>query len=340
MDMTELMHDAPVAIPGRPFGRIVRSVLGYALLIAVMCCTPLILLLPVAVFFCGVRNGRIAAWLTFILAAALAAGMVNVTTAPKDLNLEIALLASVVLGIGLPALITLPLVERNGSFGSIVTGGLGVSAAGLAIAEYGARALGAVSPYGAMLQQFQHVSEQMLAEYQKQPLPFGAMTQLRQAAAWDLRIVPAMLLIVVILSLVLSTLLFGRIRAWFEFIRTRVVSPSNSAYFFRNLSLPEWLPVAFVIGGLTPFLSGLAQTIAANILAATLFLFFLQGAAIVRAILVAIGVTPLGNVFALILMLLLMPMTLFMLTIAGLFDPFFDFRKFRRKDDSHESHTD
>src|SRR5437870_7081839 len=139
--VTDVMHDAPVAIPERPFGRIVRSVLGYALLTAAMSCTPLMLLLPVAIFFCAIRNGRVTTWLTFILGVALTLGMVRLTTPPKDLNLEIAMLASVVLGIGLPALIVSPLLERNGSFGSLVTGGLGVSTAGLTLAEFGARSL-------------------------------------------------------------------------------------------------------------------------------------------------------------------------------------------------------
>ncbi len=335
--MTDVMQDAPVEIPGRPFGRIVRSVFSYALLIGVMSFPPFTLLLPAAVFFCGTRNGRAATWLAFLLGAALAAGVVNVSTAPKELNLEIAGLASVVLGIGLPALVTLPLIERNGSFGNVLASGLGVSMAGIALAEYGGRLLGGVSLYAGTVKQFQVFSERTLAEYQKQSLPFGAMSQMRQVFAWEMKVIPAILLMIVVIALVLSILLFGRVRAWLEFIRTREVSPANSVYLFRNLSLPEWLPFAFVLGGLTPFLSGLPQVIAANILAVTLFLFFLQGAAVLRAILTAIGVGVLGNVFAFTLTLLLVP---FMFIIAGLFDPFFDFRKFRRKDDSNESHTD
>jgi hypothetical protein len=74
-----------------------------------------------------------------------------------------------------------------------------------------------------------------------------------------------------------------------------------------------------------------------------LFLYLLQGLAIFRSLLAAIGINGVGLLFAFLLLGFLTftaGVAPILLTIAGLFDSFFDFRKFRRKDDSNESHTD
>jgi hypothetical protein len=74
-----------------------------------------------------------------------------------------------------------------------------------------------------------------------------------------------------------------------------------------------------------------------------LFLYFLQGLAIFRSLLAAVGINGLGLFFAFVFLGFLTctgGIAPILLTIAGLFDSFFDFRKFKRKDDSNESHTD
>jgi hypothetical protein len=84
------------------------------------------------------------------------------------------------------------------------------------------------------------------------------------------------------------------------------------------------------------------QRIGANILAVVTFLYLLQGLAIVRSLLAAAGAGFVGVTFA-YLMLGLLTLTgigPLLLSIAGLFDSFFDFRKFKRKDHSDESHLD
>jgi hypothetical protein len=86
------------------------------------------------------------------------------------------------------------------------------------------------------------------------------------------------------------------------------------------------------------------QKAAANTLAVVVFLYILQGLAIFRFMLVAVGAGVTGTLLAWTLLGFL---TLaggvgpLLLGVAGLFDPFFDFRHFKkRKDDSDESHSD
>jgi len=70
------------------------------------------------------------------------------------------------------------------------------------------------------------------------------------------------------------------------------------------------------------------------------FLYFLQGLAIFRSMLVSLGVSLFGTVVGFLLIAVLLSVAVLPLSITGLFDSFFDFRHFRRKDDSHEGHSD
>ena len=88
-------------------------------------------------------------------------------------------------------------------------------------------------------------------------------------------------------------------------------------------------------------MSGMSQQIGANVLAMVLFLYFLQGLAIFRSFVASTGVGAIGSLFAWMLLGLLMITGIapLLLCIAGLFDSFFDFRHFNRKDHSDESHS-
>jgi len=142
---------------------------------------------------------------------------------------------------------------------------------------------------------------------------------------------------------ILSLMMVGRLSAWRSF-KTAPVADSEvrRTYLFRNFALPEWLVIVFVAGGLAPLLSGLPQRIAANALALMTCLYVLQGLAIFRFMLVKAGAGYIGGLigFFLLGMICVTLVGVLMLTLAGLFDPFFDFRHLKRKDDSHESHTD
>ncbi|HXH40307.1 MAG TPA: hypothetical protein VNN08_16885, partial [Thermoanaerobaculia bacterium] len=98
---------------------------------------------------------------------------------------------------------------------------------------------------------------------------------------------------------------------------------------------------AFVIGGLSPLASGMVQQAGLNILAVVTFLYFLQGLAIFRSFVAATTTGAAGSLFAWSILIVLMAMIVgfFLLCIAGLFDSFFDFRHFNRKDHTDESHS-
>jgi hypothetical protein len=85
------------------------------------------------------------------------------------------------------------------------------------------------------------------------------------------------------------------------------------------------------------------QKVAANTLTVAVFLYVLQGLAIFRYLLIAMGAGMAGKMLGwlLLVFLTLTGVGPLLLGLAGLFDPFFDFRHFKkRKDDSHESHSD
>jgi uncharacterized protein YybS (DUF2232 family) len=115
---------------------------------------------------------------------------------------------------------------------------------------------------------------------------------------------------------------------------------TGGRYLLRYLAFPDTLLFAFVLGGLTPLASGTLRVVGFNLLGITALLYLLQGLAVLRFTLLRIGVGIAGTVLTCIIAVLFMPVSAGMLFLVGLFDPFFDFRKLNRKDDSHESHTD
>src|SRR5207247_9473700 len=66
------LQSEPAAIPVRSFGRSVRHIAGYAILIAVMLVSPLFVFLPAALFHCAIKNGRRIAWIALFIGAVLA----------------------------------------------------------------------------------------------------------------------------------------------------------------------------------------------------------------------------------------------------------------------------
>ena len=147
-----LQQHEPVALPERSFGRIVRSVLGYSLLVALMFISPLYVFVPAALFACGIRNGKGATIAMLTLATAIAwfmdmqtahAAGVGVT----DAMLIYSYLAALVVAVSLPALIVLPLVERGVAFGRVLVTAVLLGISGLAATEAVMRARFNFSPY-------------------------------------------------------------------------------------------------------------------------------------------------------------------------------------------------
>jgi hypothetical protein len=340
------VHDEPVPLPSRPFGRVVRSVLGYAVATAVMLVSPAFVFIPAALFHCGIRNGRAAAWLVLVLGTVFSlpyfVPLAHVPGAGGPM--AYASLAALILGIGVPALATLPLIERAESFGRVLMSALVASVGGLALTEMGARSLLGFSPYLDQVARAKETAVQVVAVYQKAGIPSEIVQTIQRLMGYMIAVLPSWFLIDIALVFVLSMVMLGRLRTWREYVASRPETPRPvGIYLFRNLSLPEWLLFAFVIGGITPFATGMLQKVAANVLAVVTFLYLLQGLAIVRSMLATAGAGIVGVLFGFLLLVFLTitgGLAPLLLSIAGLFDSFFDFRHFKRKDDSHESHTD
>jgi hypothetical protein len=340
------LQSEPTALSSRSFGRLVRQVAGYAILIAVMFVSPLFVFLPAALFLSTIRHGRRVAWSALVIGAALAgllamAGANSPQTTAAEAKMSIAYLVALVLAVALPALAITPMVERSESFGRALLAALIFSSIGLAATEMLMRNVGGFSPFANQVAGARATAARFITTYQNSGIPADAIGFLRKWMEIGVYCLPAFLLIDVALVFVLSLVLLGRLRSWRDLLERRQPAPS-SPYLFRNLSLPEWLLFAFLIGGLSPLVSGMPQRIAANILALVTFLYLLQGLAIFRSLLAAAGAGFAGVFFAYILLglLTLTGIAPLLLSIAGLFDTFFDFRKFNRKDHSDESHSD
>lgn len=344
MSETPLLSEpvAPVDLPARSVGRRVRSVLGYALLAGLMLVSPLFVFLPAALFHCGIRNGRRAAW--FVLAAGAALAALIATPAAHaahaaDARMSVAYLVALVAGVGIPSLILLPMVERGESFGRILTLAIVLSVAGLGLTEVFMQSAASFSPYADQMASARETSVKFVTAYQKAGMPADAVHFLQKWMNIGVYCLPAFLLIDITVVFLFSLLMLGRLRAWRGTAPT--ASSGTSPYRFRNLSLPEWLLFAFVVGGLSPLASGMPQRVAANILAVVTFLYLLQGLAIFRSFVTTTGASFFGSMFAygMLCILTLTGIAPLLLSMAGLFDSFFDFRHFNRKDHSDESHS-
>ena len=344
---SSLHQSEPVALTERPTGRLVRSVAGYALLTALMIVTPMLVFVPAALLHCGIRNGRRAAWAALALAAALAG--LYVASVPAEAEPDAAYMvwtyvAGVVLAIGLPSVMALPLVERGERFGGVLVFLLIGSMIGLSATELGSRAILDWSPFAAQVAQAEQTTTQIVQGYRERGMPAEFIRLAERWIGYSTRVLPGVMLINISLVFILSLLMLGRLKAWRELVAARGETEALGAYLFRNLSLPDWLLFAFLIGGLTPIATGMLQQVAANVLALVAFLYILQGLAIFRFALIAMGAGFAGTMLGWLLLafLTITGVGPLLLGVAGLFDPFFDFRRFKkkRKDDSHESHSD
>jgi len=346
--MTETsLHTEPAAISGPSMGRIVRQIAGYAILIAVMLVSPLVkVFLPAAIFHCSVRNGRRITWIALFLGTLLAGAVVvagarspQITMAEAEMS--VAYLVMLVLAVALPSMAIVPLIERAESFGRVLLTAILFAMIGLGATEFAMRVGAGFSPFAQHVADWRLMADQFLASYQRAGVPADAIPGLRHGMDVLVYCLPALLMIEVVIVFVLSLVLFGRMKAWREMLERREAD-LTSPYLFRNLSLPDWLLFAFILGGLSPLATGLAQRVGANVLALVAFLYLLQGLAIFRWLLVAAGAGFVGVLFAYTILgvLTLTGIAPLLLSITGLFDSFFDFRKFTRKDHSDESHSD
>ena len=342
---SSLHQSEPVLLPGRPFGRQVRSVIGYSLLTALMIITPMLVFVPAALLHCAIRNGRRAAWVLLVLSLAIASlYAASIPAAPPDAQkMAWSYLVAVALAITLPAMAAIPMVERGEPFGRVLVFLLAGAMVGLAVTETASQLLMSFSPYAAQVAQAKQTSVEFVQMYRAKGMPADMVQLAERWIGFSTFVLPAVILINLSLVFILSLLMLGRLKAWRGLAARSGDETALGAYLFRNLSLPDWLLFAFILGGLTPLMTGLLQKVAANALTIVAFLYILQGLAIFRFMLTAMGVGVAGTVLGWLLLVFLTFTGIgpLLLGVAGLFDSFFDFRHFKkRKDDSNESHSD
>lgn len=344
IDMS-LPQSEPAVLPPPSTGRQARSVAAYSALTALMIVTPMLVFVPAALFHCALRNGRRAAWISGIAALSLAAAYAAVVPAPAEYaKLAWSNMAGVGLAVILPSLAALPLIERGTRFGTALTALLAGGVGGLLVTELGSRALLSFSPFAFQVDEARKGYAEAMRFYRENDAPAEWLTKMARASDVSMIVLPAVTIIMLSLIFMLSLLMLGRLKVWRDAAAQRPEAPLAGALLFRNFALPDWMLFAFVLGGLTPLVSGMLQSIAANTLVVVVFLYMMQGLAIFRFVLVAMGAGFAGTMLAWMLLLVLTlsgGAGLLLLGVAGLFDPFFNFRHpKKRKDDSHESHSD
>jgi len=336
--MIETVQSEPLAVPEPPANPTIRPIVAYSALTALMYVTPAIVFLPAALLHCGTRYGRRAALFAMAFGIALGALITYAFAAPADLRTDFAYFLISVLSIGMPAVVMLPMVERAESFGRVVLHALVASFAGLWIAEAVSSTLLRFSPYADYLTATKASAAKFAEAYVKNGMSAANAKTITSLSVFCM---VGFVLVFIALIFVISVIIFGRLRAWRELAEKREIVLA-APYLFRNLAFPDWLLFAFILGGLSPLTKGLPQHVGANILTVVIFLYLLQGLAIVRSLLVSMGASVGMNIIAYgVLLLLTAAGSPLLLALAGLFDPFFDFRHFtKRKDDSDESHFD
>jgi hypothetical protein len=338
------LQSEPAIVAAPTTGSRLRSAAGYAVAVALMLVwPPLFIFVPATLLRCGLRNGRGAAWLALAVGAIAAAMMVvPIARSPQmghEANLAIAYLLGLLLAVALPSLLVLPMIERAESFGRVLSIAILASVVGLLATEATMRGAVGYSPYADEIATAGDTGTKLVAAYEKGGMPADVVRFVRRTMDFAVYCVPGLLVVEVITVFVVSFLIFGRFRRWRE--RLAGKSPALNPYLFRNLSLPDWLLFAFILAGISPLATGALRHAGANALAVVVFLYFLQGLAVFRAIVLAAGAGFGATFFAwgMLGFLMLTGFAPLMLSIAGLFDSFFDFRHFNRKDHSDESHS-
>lgn len=316
----------------RSAGSVARSTMLHALAAAFMCVSPLVVFVPAAYVNSGLKNGVKGAIGALAGSIALLVAFAAAGSTPAVFAGHLGELAGLVLALGVPSIIATVMIRRGASFGSVLFAVILSSVAGLLVTELLLRATLGVSPHEMMLANFKTQSSATVDVYRKlgtSEESLREMTDLSQKFAADYMVLFLECLVATVFGLSLT--MIARLPAG------RV---TEGRYLLRNLAFPDVMLFGFVLGGLAPLASGPLHVVGLNVLGIVAFLYFLQGLAVFRSLMLRLGIGVAGMLLAVVIIGLFVPLSILALALVGLFDPFFDFRKMRRKDDSDESHTD
>ncbi|HVT05001.1 MAG TPA: DUF2232 domain-containing protein [Thermoanaerobaculia bacterium] len=323
----------PVTVARQGRGRFARSIMLHSLLAALLYVPPLQLFIPTPFFDAGLRWGRKGAWGAVLGAAALLGLIAAMLREPATGIVTV--VASVIFEIGIPAVFATELIRKRVPFGTVLMFSILSSVLGFLSIELVMRSAFGISPYAAVVRSFQEGSKETVEFYRTSHLIPEEQLQTMQRLSTTIATsyVGLMRVVITATMFLFSLVLVPRLPAG---------QVTGDTYLLRNLSLPDPLLFGFVLGGLSLLAPEPWRTIGLNVLGVVVFLYWLQGLAIFRAILARTKTGVFGTIFAFVMVAVLTPYLIapFILFLTGLFDPFFDFRHFNRKDDSDESDID
>jgi len=313
-----------------------RAPLGIALhalvVVLALVIPPFQLFVPAALLSAGIRYGSRAAATTLAIAVAVVFLGAGGAESP-DARLSAISAASLLLfQMGIPALALLRLSEMRWTGGRAFIGSLGIAILGVMIVETGLSAIFGYSPYRALSTEARALFDQVIA--MNSGLPADSRQAMETMSTMIVgTFLPAVIVCNTALMLLCSMVFIPRFRKGDE---------AAAEYRLRNLKLPDFLIVGFVVSGLSPFATGAVRDIGLNVLAVVIFLYWLQGLAVVRMVLTRSALRFFSTVpaFLLLAVLAFNWLGIAALALTGLFDSFFDFRKNKRKEDSDESDLD
>lgn len=311
-----------------------RSMGLHALAAAVMYVTPLLLFVPAAFISAGIRFGVrglvVAIGGAVLVLMMLSSIMGGLAISPAEASGIARLFATV----GLPACLATWMISRRSGIGSVLVTAVVTSTVGHGAVELLMRTTVGYSPFNEIQQAFQKAGAPTVELYRGMGMSGEALDAVeRFSAAIVSTFIPSLLLIITATMFLFSMVMLSRL-PWSE--------RGAANLLLRGFRLPDWVLFGFVLGGISPLLSGLPRTLGLNLLAVVLFLYTIQGLAVFRGITLRLKLGALGMIVAwsMLAFLTFNGVGLFFLFIAGLFDPFFDFRNFRQKGANDEGNTD
>jgi hypothetical protein len=318
----------------QPAGKSVRSITLHALAAALMYVSPLAVFVPAAFISSGLRNGRRGTWGAIAASAAIVMAAMMVGRSSPMATVNLAAVLRLLLEIGIPSAAAIVLVKRGAPLAQVILVGVGIAALGFFATEVLMRRGFEYSPYDAIVGNFRQASERTMDAYRRVGMAEEGLRMMgRFSAAVANSFMPFLLIAVSVLTFVMSLVMIPRLPAG---------RATGETYLFRNLSWPDGLLLLFIAGGIAPLVRGPARMFLLNVLAVAALMYLLQGLAIFRTLLIRMGLQFFGTTLAYVLLGLLTfyGIAPFILFLAGLFDPFFDFRNLQRKGESDESHLD
>ncbi|MGA7615839.1 MAG: DUF2232 domain-containing protein [Thermoanaerobaculia bacterium] len=324
----------PVSATDAGAAREMWSIVLHSLTAVLMYVTPFALFVPAVYIHAALRRRQRAAVLSVIGSAAMLIGAFAFGSGGAVKTDQIAMVARLVLEIGIPSLVASLLIERAVKFGTILIAATGTSAAGIVVGELLMRALYSYSPYDALIANFRQASTGTIELWRSAGMASESLTAMAQfSTAIAGGYMQSLVISISIFTFVFSLIMIPRLRAG------RITGPT---YLFRSLALPDWVLLLFVVSGLSPLAHGVLRTVGFNVLTVVAVLYSLQGLAVFRMLLVRSGAGLLASsaLWLALIVFCIAGVGFFVLFAGGLFDSFFDFRHLNRKEVSDESNSD